>query len=226
MKSCLLRLCSVALLGMFSLAALPQPVQQVPPDQPVSETKESPASIGILIDNSKSMAPKRNAAVAALEQFVKAGNPGDEFFVTNFNDMPYLDQGFTTNVDLVVKALQRADARGGTALYDALFASAEHLKKTAKYKKRILVLVTDGLDNASRFSLTRLLAELKKPDTPVIYCIGTFAANDESRGRKVLNSISQTTGGAAFSVRNPAALKEAVRKLAQQIRQQAAPGAP
>jgi Ca-activated chloride channel homolog len=211
---------------MFSLAVLALGPQQIPPDQPVSEAKESPASIGILIDNSKSMSVKRNAAVAALEQFVRTGNPANEFFVTNFNDMPYLDQDFTTNVELVVKALQRADARGGTALYDALFASAEHLKMAAKYKKRILVLITDGNDNASRFSSTQMLAELKKPDGPVIYCIGMFTPKEESRGRKVLNSIAQTTGGAAFYPRNPHALDETVLKLAQQIRKQAAAGAP
>jgi Ca-activated chloride channel homolog len=221
-----LSLFSAAFLMMLNIGALLLSAQQTTADHPASEPKKDPASIGIALDNSGSMAPKRKAAIEALEEFVKISEPDTEFFVVNFNNLPYLDQGFTTNTDLVDKALRRADAHAGTALYDAVVASVYHFRKAAKYKQRALVLLTDGLDNASRFSIDQLLAELKKPDTPAIYCIGMFAPKEEGRGRKVLNVIAQATGGAAFYPRNPQELKETVRKLAEQIRKQSVTNAP
>ena len=114
------------------------------PQQITSFRREDiPVSIGILVDNSGSMRTKRNAVSKAVVNLVQASNSRDEVFVVNFNDEPYLDQDFTNKVDLLKEAIDHVDSRGGTALYDAVVASADHLKG-AKLEKKALLVVTDG----------------------------------------------------------------------------------
>jgi len=163
---------------------------------PAPSPEASPASIGILLDNSGSMKDKRKEAIAALEELVKASNPNDEFFVVNFNVNPYLDLDYTSNPEAIFKALERADAHGGTSLYDALIAAAIHFQKGAKYKKKIIVLLTDGGDNSSRESLRQVVEELHEPDMPALYCIGMFYHHESTtaRERKQLDTLAQQTG--------------------------------
>jgi len=127
--------------------------------------EDIPVSIGIIIDNSGSMREKRNKVNQAALNLVRASNPKDEVFVVNFNDEYYLDQDFTNNLLKLKEALEKIDARGGTALYDAVVASAEHLKRNARLEKKVLLIVTDGEDNASnetleQFSSTRKLVRM------------------------------------------------------------------
>ncbi|MGE5324184.1 MAG: VWA domain-containing protein, partial [Actinomycetota bacterium] len=97
--------------------------------------EDVPVSIGILVDNSGSMRTKRNAVTKAVVNLVQASNPNDEVFIVNFNDEPYLDQDFTASIPKMREALDRVDSRGGTALYDAVIAAADHLAKAAKLQK-------------------------------------------------------------------------------------------
>jgi len=205
------------LLASFLFAALQQDQQkQAVPPPPV---EGAPASIGILLDNSGSMKDKRKEAIAALEELVKASNPNDEFFVVNFNVNPYLDLDYTSNPEAIFKALERADAHGGTSLYDALIAAALHFHKGAKYKKKIIVLLTDGGDNSSRESLRQVVEELHKPDMPALYCIGMFYHHESTtaRERKQLDTLAQQTGGKSFYPNNKTQLKEMARQIAQEI---------
>ncbi len=120
----------------------------------VFKQEDVPVSFGLVVDNSGSMRDKRPQVNAAALTFVKTSNPQDEGFVVNFNDDYYLDteHDFTSDLDEMKTALERIDARGSTALYDAVIGSLDHLKKGSRDKKVILV-VTDGEDNASRHSL-------------------------------------------------------------------------
>ncbi|MGB9123462.1 MAG: VWA domain-containing protein, partial [Candidatus Angelobacter sp.] len=115
--------------------------------------QDIPVSIGIVVDNSGSMRTKRAAVTKAVLNLIQASNPQDEVFVVNFNDDPYLDQDFTNKMPPLREALDRVDSRGGTALYDAVIASADHLAKGAKKEKKVLLVITDGVDNESRESL-------------------------------------------------------------------------
>ncbi|HZU41137.1 MAG TPA: VWA domain-containing protein, partial [Terriglobales bacterium] len=112
--------------------------------------EDVPVALGIVIDNSGSMRDKRPAVNQAAINLVRASNPQDEVFVVNFNDEYYLDQDFTSQIPKLREALDKIEARGGTALYDAVVASADHLKKNARLDKKVLLVVTDGEDNASR----------------------------------------------------------------------------
>src|SRR6202049_4286246 len=120
----------------------------------VFKQEDVPVSFGLVIDNSGSMREKRPQVNAAARTFVKTSNPQDEGFVVNFNDDYYLDteHDFTNDLGEMKTALERIDARGSTALYDAVIGSLDHLKKGTRDKKVILI-VTDGEDNASRHSL-------------------------------------------------------------------------
>ena len=136
-------------------------------EQKLSIVKEEdvPVSFGLVIDNSGSMRDKRPQVNAAALTFVKTSNPQDEGFVVNFNDDYYLDteHDFTSDLDEMKTALERIDARGSTALYDAVIGSLDHLKKGTRDKKVILV-VTDGEDNASRHTLQNAVEQAQRND--------------------------------------------------------------
>jgi Ca-activated chloride channel family protein len=101
--------------------------------------QDIPISLGILVDNSGSMRTKRQAVNAAALDLVHASNPDDESFVVNFSDEAYIDQDFTANVNKLRDGLSHIDAKGGTALYDAIMASADYLTKNAKRSKQVLL---------------------------------------------------------------------------------------
>ena len=115
--------------------------------------EDIPVTMGLVIDNSGSMREKRAQVNAAALSFVKTSNPADEVFVVNFNDEYYLDldEDFTSDQQELHEALERIDSRGSTALYDAIIGSLDHLKKGHK-DKRVLLVITDGDDDASRKS--------------------------------------------------------------------------
>jgi VWFA-related protein len=221
----ILRPLACLLLSFFLLAQQDQQQQPSPTptqqeaQQPAAQppTEEQPASIGILLDSSSSMNAKRGDAVAALQEFVKASNLQDEFFVVNFNNLPYMDQDFTSNYKAIFEAFERMKARGGTALYDAIYASADHLQK-AKYKKRAIIVLTDGEDNSSRWSLKQVLKHLHEPGMPAVYSIGLFSRGEARHARKPLDLFASETGGMALYPGNETQLNEMSRQIAQEIR--------
>src|SRR5216683_1699610 len=129
----------------------------------VFKREDVPVSMGLVIDNSGSMRDKRPRVNEAAITLVQASNPQDEAFVVNFNDDFYLDldKDFTSSIPELKEALERIDSRGSTALYDAIIGSLDHLKKASKDKK-VLLVVTDGEDNASRNSLEKMIREIQK----------------------------------------------------------------
>lgn len=179
---------------------------------------DTPASIALVVDNSKSMSDKMSKVVEAMVMFVKASNPQNEYFVINFNDDAYLDQDFTQDSEKVILALRRAKARSGTALNDALVASADHLIRSAQYKRKILILVGDGFDNESRAPTSDMLNRFKKPDAPMVFAIGLFRSGQTQRGKKVFETLANETGGAMFLADNPQKLNEIMDKMVKQIR--------
>jgi len=183
--------------------------------------KDIPVSIGIVVDNSGSMRTKRAAVTKAVLNLIQASNPQDEVFVVNFNDDPYLDQDFTASTGLLREALDRVDSRGGTALYDAVIASADHLAKGAKKDKKVLLVVTDGVDNESRESLETAIRAVQNDNGPTIYTIGILG--DEPgirRAKRALQSLSDQTGGVAFFPKDLAEVDEISSEVARDIRNQ------
>jgi Ca-activated chloride channel homolog len=162
-------------------------------------------SLGLVIDNSGSMREKRPQVNTAALTFVKTSNANDEAFVVNFNDDYYLDtvDDFTNDINELKDALERIDSRGSTALYDAVIGSLDHLAKGHKDKK-VLLVITDGFDNASRRSLEDAVREAQRSDA-VIYAIGVFGDDDLKqnrsgmrKARNALTELTTATGGLAF----------------------------
>ncbi|HTR64949.1 MAG TPA: VWA domain-containing protein [Terriglobales bacterium] len=182
-------------------------------------TENVPVALGILIDNSGSMRMLRASVNQAAINLVKASNPRDGVFVVNFSDDAYLDQDFTSDIPKLRQALDRIGDRGTTAIYDALVASANHLERNVKTDKKILLLITDGADNASKETLRQTMQQLQRKDGPIIYVIALLDPN-QLEARRTLEAIARETGGTAFfpaSAQDAGAISET---LAHDIRSQ------
>jgi VWFA-related protein len=183
--------------------------------------EDIPVSIGILIDNSGSMREKRNKVNQAALNLVRASNPKDEVFIVNFNDEYYLDQDFTNDLLKLKEALDKIDALGGTALYDAVVASAEHLKRYARLEKKVLLIVTDGEDNASNETLEQAVKQLQEENGPSVYAIGVLGDEEHpKRAKRALDILAQRTGGIAFFPKTLDEVDEISRAVARDIRNQ------
>src|ERR1035438_5365886 len=121
-------------------------------------------------------------ASAALD-LIQASNPQDEAFVVNFSDEAFIDQEFTADIKKLRDGLSHIDSRGGTALYDAVAASADKLAADAKRPKQVLILITDGEDNASSLDLEQTIHRVQQLSGPVIYSIGLLFGPEMSRAR-------------------------------------------
>ncbi len=144
--------------------------------------QDTPVSIGLLVDNSGSMRPKRAAVASAALDLVKASNPGDETFVINFSDQAYLDQDFTSDLGRLQSGLAHLSLSGGTALYDTIVTAADKMEQSAKRPRRVLIVITDGEDNASRLSLDQAIRRVQDMQGPIIYSIGLLFSGNNSGG--------------------------------------------
>ena len=182
--------------------------------------EDIPVAMGIVIDNSGSMREKRDKVNKAAINLVKSSNPQDEVFIVNFNDEYYLDQDFTNDINKMREALEKVDTRGGTALYDAVVASSEHLKKNSKLEKRVLFVVTDGEDNESQESLEQAIRRLQEENGPTVYAIAILGEEKQRRARKALQFMAEKTGGIAFFPKSLEEVDSISRTVAHDIRNQ------
>lgn len=182
--------------------------------------EDIPVAMGIVIDNSGSMREKRPAVNAAAINFVKSSNPQDKVFIVNFNEDYFLDQDYTASVPKLKDALERIEARGGTALYDAVVASSDHLKKSKLLEKKVLLVVTDGEDNASRESLEQAIRRLQEENGPTVYTIGLLQEEHSKRARRALREMAEETGGMAFFPQSLAEVDAITQQIAHDIRNQ------
>lgn len=186
-----------------------------------------PVTMGLVIDNSGSMREKRAQVNTAAMTFVKTSNPQDEAFVVNFNDEFYLDteDDFTNDQNELNQALSRIDARGSTALYDAIVGSLDHLRKGHK-DKRVLLVITDGEDDASRMTLPETMRAAEESNA-AIYAIGIYSADDRKNDKremrkaiKALTELSEATGGQAYFPESASQVEGICTQVARDIRNQ------
>lgn len=195
---------------------------KVPQEIEFFSHEDVPVTVGLVIDNSGSMRPKRPDVIAAAMAFVKSSNPEDQIFVVNFNE--HVSMGlsanlpFTNNAVQLEKALSSHAINGLTALYDAITVSLEQLQK-GKWDKKVLVVVSDGGDNASKRNLTQVLAMVNR-SSALIYTMGIFDETDEDRNPRVLKELSRASGGEAFFPKTLQDILPICEQIARDIRSQ------
>jgi VWFA-related protein len=187
--------------------------------------EDLPVSLGILIDSSGSMYSKQTAVAEASLDLVKLSNPEDEAFLVDFSGEAFIDQDFTSDIAKLQQGLSYITPKGETAMYDALVASADYLAKNAKHPKQVLLIITDGEDDASSASLEEAVRRIQDFDGPVVYCIGLLFGDDVSKSeartaKRVLEAIAEQTGGAAYFPKSVKEVDAITREVANDIRTQ------
>lgn len=184
--------------------------------------EDIPVTVGLVVDNSGSMGPKRRDVVAAAIAFARSSNPQDQMFVVNFNEKVSFglpsNTPFTDRVSQLEVALSGIRASGRTALYDAVAAAVEHLEQGNRDKK-VLVVISDGGDNTSKHKLADIITLTEQPDT-IIYTIGIFDDADPDRNPGVLKRLAKNTGGEAFLPESPRDVTSICERIARDIRNQ------
>ena len=185
--------------------------------------QDLPVSLGILIDSSGSMLDKRTAVDNAALRLIDESNPRDSAFVVNFNTRAYLDQPFTMDRIALQRGINHFEARGETAMYDAVAASADELAHHAKQPKQVLLIITDGADNASRLTRAEAIRRVEALGGPVVYTIGLLFDTDPretQRAHDDLEMLAQETGGLAYFPKSLDQVNEIASEVARDIRNQ------
>jgi VWFA-related protein len=182
--------------------------------------EDVPVAMGIVIDNSGSMREKRDKVNQAVLNLIRASNSKDETFVVNFSQDSYLDQDFTSDIDLLQGALQKVSAQGSTALYDAIVASAVHLQNNTRVQRKVLLVITDGRDNASQETLQEAMRRVQQQNGPTLYAIGLLGDELQKSDTGALQSLAEVTGGVAFFPKRLDEVDDITRVVARDIHSQ------
>ena len=188
----------------------------------VFRQEDVPISLGLVIDDSASMKEKRDRVNSAAVAMVRASNPQDEVFVMNFNEDSQITQDFTSNVKQLEQSLKKSKPMGETAMRDALVVGLDHLRAHAKTDKKVLVVVTDGEDNASIEPQLRLVDAAQRVDT-IIYAIGLLGSEQPEaaqRARAHLEELTRATGGRAWFPADVNEIERITPEIAHEIRNQ------
>jgi Ca-activated chloride channel homolog len=193
-------------------------------EQPIKlfRHEDVPISLGIIIDNSGSMREKRQKVEVASVDLVKASNPHDEVFIVNFNDEAYLDVEMTNDIKKMEEGVARIDSRGGTAMREAINMSIDYLKEKGKNHKKVLLVVTDGNDNASTIGLERLVNRARQSEV-LIYAIGLLDEEERREAKaakRALNALTLESGGLAFYPKSVTEVDAIALQVAHEIRNQ------
>jgi Ca-activated chloride channel family protein len=185
-------------------------------------SEDAPLSLGVIFDLSGSMNNKIDKSKQAVVEFFKTANPDDEFFLIGFSDKPELMVDFTSSIEDIQSQLVFANAKGRTALLDAIYMGMKKMK-SAHHEKKAMLIISDGGDNRSRYTDTEIKSLVKEADVE-IYSIGLFdnspATSEERYGPYLLNEISDVTGGRMFRVDDPNELTDVATKIGVELRNQ------
>jgi Ca-activated chloride channel family protein len=184
--------------------------------------EDTPVTVGLVIDHSGSMREKLADVTAGARAFAHSSNPNDQMFVVNFNEIISLGlpigMRFSDNAEQLGGAIWGTPAIGATALYDAIVEALQRLQQGTSDKK-VLIVISDGGDNASKAGLDHVL-KMAEQSSAMIYTIGIFEPEDPDRNPKVLQRLAQETGGEAFFPTRLSETVEICERIARDIRDQ------
>jgi VWFA-related protein len=189
-------------------------------EQPIAHfaMDDEPVAVGLIFDTSGSMERKLDRSRQAAAQFFRVSNPEDEFFLVEFGNAPKLRVPLTTDTREIEMQLAFSTARGSTSLLDAIYLGLHEIKKSKKNKKALLI-ISDGGDNHSRYSLAEVQHLVRESDV-LLYSIGVFGGfgtPEEVGGPGMLAHISEQTGGRMFEA-NVMELPDIARKIGIELR--------
>jgi len=188
-------------------------------------SEDAPVSVGIVFDTSGSMGPKLLKSRQAVSQLMKTANPEDEFFLVQFSDRPELTVGFTRETEEIQNRLTFAQSKGRTALLDSVYLAINEMKK-AHNARKALCIISDGGDNASRYTESEIKNLVREADVQ-IYAIGIYEpmasrgrTAEELAGPSLLSEIAEQTGGRHFPVDNLNELPDVAAKIGIELHNQ------
>lgn len=175
-------------------------------------------SIGLVVDNSRSMEPRKKRLDAAALSFVQRGNPDDETFIVHFDDRPKLTHDFTDKIPELQHVLTSTLPFGQTAIYDALILALEHMRQ-ARHTKKVIMLITDGVDNSSHHTVDEAVEAAKRSGV-AIYTVGLLSALEGQKAEETLLHLAETTGGRAYFPENVDQARMSMERVARDLREQ------
>jgi VWFA-related protein len=188
----------------------------------VFESRDTPVTVGLVVDHSKSMGPKLQDVVVAVSYFTHSSNPQDEMFVVDFNDDVSIElmrgKAFSSDVKDLEEALRAVSARGQTALYDAVSEGLHHLQY-GHFDKKALIIISDGGDNASHLKYSQVLAQARQAQTQ-IYSIGLVGSLEGEENPGLLRRLCKDTGGIAYFPRAGESTSSVAKEIARDLREQ------
>jgi Ca-activated chloride channel homolog len=186
-------------------------------------SEDVPVSIGLLFDVSRSMSDKLARSKDAAVAFLKTSNPDDEFFLLTFADRPKCEEEFTSDIAEIQNRLVYKNSKGCTTLYDSIYLALEKMKQGQNPKKAILI-ITDGEDTCSRYSMVNVRNAIKEADVQIfaLGIVSSFYSDLASgrTGRSVLEELSEITGGKAYFPNSVYELEDICTKIAIELKSQ------
>ena len=209
------------------------------PQQIVSFTSDdAPCSVGLVLDISGSMRTALGPAKYVAQAFFKTANPEDEFLLLTVSSLPAALSGFTSDIAALEKSIEFTRPAGKTALIDTVYLGLSRMRE-ARRPRRALLILSDGMDNYSRYSQDELMRVAVEADVQIYTIILDGVASgassgtvpfrptlikkpidqgEERQGAELLKKLADKTGGLHFRVRNDVEAKEAAIKAGQALR--------
>jgi Ca-activated chloride channel family protein len=188
-------------------------------------SEDAPVSVALVFDCSGSMGPKLAKSRAAVTEFIRTANPDDEFALVLFADRAQLAAGFSTQTDQLQSRLLFAQSKGRTALLDAIYMAMDQMKH-AKHSRKAILIISDGGDNCSRYSIREVKNRVKEGDVQ-IYSIGIMESfgmrgrsAEELAGPALLDEIAGQSGGRLFEIDNVNEISDVASKIGMALRNQ------
>jgi Ca-activated chloride channel family protein len=184
----------------------------------VFKHEDRPVSLGLVIDNSRSIEPRKARLDAAAVAFVRGSNPEDETFIVHFDDEARIANSFTSSISDLESTLQSAKPFGQTAIYDAVVLAVDEMEK-GKYQKKALLLITDGIDNVSKRTLDEAVEALRRSRV-ALYTVGLLSVSGGTKAEESLVRLAEATGGRAYFPGNVEEAASMIQRVARDLREQ------
>jgi Ca-activated chloride channel family protein len=187
-------------------------------------SEDAPLSVGLILDVSNSMAKRISTEREALAEFFKYADPQDEYFAIAVSDRPEVLADSTQTLGDIQSKLAAVRPAGYTALIDTIYFALNKIQ-SARYRRRVLLIISDGGENDSHYKLGEIKGLLAESDVPVyairpVDALPFFRTIEERLGNRLLSEITELTGGRTISLANSDNVPAAAAAISMELRNQ------